>query len=290
MSQPTIAEGVYQDLPAAEYHAAEGASKSLLWEFGQASTPLHFKKRKPKVATLDMQFGTVNHVAILQPELLHLAYYTRPEKYPSTPKATKANPAPDKVMKPWNGNSDWCKDWLEEHKDRPVLTSEQVASIPKIVARVEALEEFGQALDHGQSEVSFFKKDEETGLMLKCRPDLVATDRNNVTWLFDPKKVQSGCANKKDFEAQAYNLGYHVQAASYLHITGATHFVFVPFDDDEPFDAIQWRATREFLDAGYREWRRLLLAYAECFKTDKWPGYPSGLNHLELPKFAKRAE
>jgi hypothetical protein len=191
-------------------------------------------------------------------------------------------------MKPWNGNADWCKQWLKDHDDRPVMTQDQLDKLPKIVDRLKALPEFGSALKHGQTEASFFKRDEETGLMLKCRCDLMATTTGGEQWIFDPKKVQSGEANKSSFEKQAFNLGYQVQCASYLDITGASRFVFVPFDDDEPFDACQWEGDADFRQAGYLEWRRLLLAYAKCLKEYHWPGYHHGVARMTLPNFAKR--
>jgi hypothetical protein len=282
-----IKEGIYFDLPSKEYHAAEGVSKSLLFEFASAASPLHFRNRDPKVATADMEFGTVCHTAILQPELLSSSYYVRPDQYPSTPKPTKADPFPEPEMVKWSGNATWCKDWLKTHSDRPVLTREQEAKIPHIQKRVRELPEFGSALRNGKTEVSFFKMDEETGLMLKCRCDLMSEDETGKTWIFDPKKVQSGSAIA-DFRKQAFDLMYHVQCASYLAITGASRFVFVPFDDDKPFDACQFEPDRDMRTEGYREWRRLLLAYAKCLKANEWPGYPVGIQPLELPEWVKK--
>lgn len=284
-----IAEGIYFGLPAEEYHAAEGVSKSLLFEFASAASPLHFRHRDPKVATTDMEFGTVCHTAILQPELLQSAYYLRPDEYPSVPKETKADPFPAAEMVPWQGNANWCKKWLKSHADRPVLTKEQEAKIAPIQNRVRSLPEFGEALKHGKTEVSFFKQDEETGLMLKCRCDLLSEDSTGKTWIFDPKKVQSGSA-VEDFRKQAFNLMYHVQCASYLSITGASRFVFVPFDDDKPFDACQFEPDYDMRTEGYREWRRLLLAYAHCLKTNEWPGYPTSIQPLSLPEWFKNRD
>jgi len=266
------------------YRADPAISQSFLKQFGEAATPLHFMAAKPKQPTDDMIFGTVCHAAILQPERLHLAYYEQPEKYPSTPKPTKLEPFPSTEMKDWNGNSTWCKEWTDKHADRPLMTREQLEKIPKIVARMRALPEFGSALNTGKTEVSFFKRDEETGLMLKCRCDLVAETANEETWIFDPKKVQSGEANHDAFSKQAFNFGYHIQAASYLDITGASRFVFVPFDDDEPFDACHWYPDHDFIVAGRNEYRRLLNAYAKCLKDHKWPGYDGGV--LKLPGWA----
>lgn len=276
-------EGVYRDLPEQVYRAADAISQSQLKEFGEYATPLHYKARKLKVATPDMEFGTACHAAILQPERLHLAYHLRPDTYEAEVKGKT-------VRKPWHGGADACKAWLAEHSDRPIMTQEQLNKLPRIRERLLALPDFGAALKHGQTEVSFFKMDEETGLMLKARADVVAPAADGSTWLFDPKKVQSGEANERDFGKSCAGFGYDIQCASYLTITGASRFVFVPFDDESPFDACQYELDSESFNAGYREWRRLLLAYAKCLRENKWPGYPEKIRKLSLPDWVKRRD
>jgi hypothetical protein len=274
-------EGIYYDLPESVYRADEAVSQSLLKEFGESATPLHFKTRDPKEPTEDMEFGTVMHAAILTPELLHSVYYERPDTYPAEVKGKK-------VEKKWNGNADWCREWIEKHSDRIILTKDKAARIAPIRERVLQIPEFAAALEVGKTEVAHFRFSREFGLMLKCRVDLEATDSGGETWLFDLKKVQSGCAIERDFRKQAYNLGYDIQAASYLEITGANHFVFVVFDDDKPFDAIMWKPDSEFINHGKERWRSLLARYSACVREDKWPGYAPGFNVLSLPEFVKR--
>lgn len=276
-------EGVWLDLPAEVYRKAPGVSQSMLKEFGDCATPLHWRASRPKEATPDMEFGTILHTAILEPENLSSAYYVRPDQYPSENKKTK-----EVVMKKWTGNADWCKGWLEEHSDRPVISKSVESKIPNIVSRVKALAECGSALQFGKREVSWFKRDETTGLLCKCRTDLIADSLNGVRWIFDLKKVQAGAASHDLFSKHAADIGYHIQAASYLKLTGADRFVFVTFDDDEPFDACQYEADAQMLDHGAYEYRRLLDAYAVCVKSDKWPGYEEGIKPLKLPAYAVR--
>jgi len=275
-------EGIYPDLPEKVYREARAISQSEVKAFDEAATPLHFKAAKPREATADMEFGSVVHAAILTPEILHMAYYLRPQEYPAKDKKGV------ETMKLWHGGSDWCKEWTAKHQDRPVMTSEQIAKLPKIIQSMKALPEFGSALESGQTEVAFFKRDPETGLMLKCRVDLIASADDGTTWLFDPKKVQSGCATAAEFGKSADNYGYDIQAASYKFITGASRFIFVPFDDDEPFDCCQWEPDNEMLRIGYDRWRRMLLRYKACLDSGEWPGYPKGLRKLSLPDYALR--
>jgi len=278
-----IPEGIHLNLTEKEYRDDPAISQSQLKAFGEAATPLHYQaalKAGGKKQTDDMAFGTVCHAAVLTPERFADSYYLQPEEY-------EAEVRGKKVMKPWHGGADACKDWLACHADKPVMTGDDLIRVSKIRERLLKLQPFASALEHGQKEVAFFKRDEETGLMLKCRVDLIATANDGTTMLWDLKKVQSGEATHDAFSKQCLNFGYGIQAASYLNITGASRFIFVPFDDDNPFDAIQYEPDSEMLAHGYREWRRLLNAYALCLASDEWPGYSPSINPLKLPGFVK---
>jgi exodeoxyribonuclease VIII len=284
MLKPTLTqfepntEGVWLDLPAEVYHKAPGVSQSRLKEFDEHATPLHYKNRKPKLPTPDMEFGTICHTAVLEPDNMPRAYYLQPETYPDE----------KGKLKPWHGGSTWCKNWLATHADRPVIDKEAELRIAQAAKRVIALPEFGAALRAGQREVSCFKKDAATGLLCKCRLDCMATTEDGVTWIFDMKKVQSGEADHDNFQKTALDRGYHIQAASYLQLTGASRFVFVPFDDDVPFDAAQWELDEDVLKLGAVEYRRILNAFAECVYNDEWPGYAPGIAKIVLPRWAKK--
>ena len=123
--------------------------------------------------------------------------------------------------------------------------------VNKIADRIRFIPEISAALKSGQKEVSFLKRDPETGLMVKCRADLVAVDASGLTWIFDFKKVQSGEASERAFQKSCADYGYFIQASYYLNITGASRFVFVAFDDDEPFDACMYEPDNDALAAGY---------------------------------------
>ncbi len=275
-------EGVWLGLPAEVYHLAPGVSQSTLKEFGDYATPLHYQAREPKKPTDDMEFGTVCHTAVLEPEKLSEAYYVRPETYPDEKTGKE---------KPWHGASNWCKAWLEAHKDRPVLTKERSEAVPKVVERVTRIPEIKDALQCGQREVSYFKRDAETGLLLKCRVDIQCLSSGSLgpeLWIFDLKKVQSGEADAEAFGASVAARGYDIQAASYMDITGASHFVFCPFDDDKPFDACLVELENEDRVSGFRTWRRLLKAYATCVTENRWPGYAEGITVAKLPPWFKK--
>ena len=73
----------------------------------------------------------------------------------------------------------------------------------------------------GESEISLFWIDEETGLMLKCRPDFLPADHKLVP---DYKTCQS--VNPEIFYGDFIKYGYHIEAAMYMAGIKAV------FDDD----------------------------------------------------------
>lgn len=280
-------EGVFYGLPAETYHKAPGVSQSTLKDFDDAGSPAHWKASPRKKPTADMEFGTICHTAILEPEKLATAYHVQPTHYPVMKKDV-----PTGEMKPFRGGSTWCDEWTEKHSDRTIIDQHQADGIPKIVEAVTRIPNVRYALKHGQREVSYFKRDAETGLLLKCRPDIEVLDLDKDKILFDPKKIQSGAGCSRDFVDQVMNFGYHIQCASYMQITGAKGFYFVPFDDDEPYDACMWPLGAELLELGMKEYRRILNTFAECVKADggkgRWPGYDQSAKPLVAPGYVKK--
>lgn len=274
-------EGVVLGLTAEEYKAAPGIGQSMLKKFAAEATPKHFMESltRPEPTTDAKEFGAVLHAAILTPHLLDASYHLRPPLYPS-----------DKGLKPWHGGAGWCKDWLEEHADRPVMTIEEMARISRITETVLSLPIVGDIIRTGQKEVSFFKRDEETGLLLKCRVDCISTSTDGETFIIDPKKVRRGYATAERFGVQCADLGYDIQCASYLWITGASRFLFIAMEEEAPFEAEMWEMDAADVAEGFSKWRKMLRAYSDAVADGTWPGYDRTIKRLKLPAWARDRE
>ena len=74
----------------------------------------------------------------------------------------------------------------------------------------------------GDNEVAVFKRDEETGLMLKARADRVTMDDQQRTVIPDLKTTQHGNGGLEAFSKEIYNWGYALQAAFYQDAFGAS--------------------------------------------------------------------
>lgn len=273
-------EGTFRGVPAETYHAAPGISQSTLKAFGQAGSPLHFRVLAKKEQTEDMAFGTLVHAAVLEPETFSGLYYVRPGTYPSKDGEKK-----------WTKAAKFCSEWHDQHSDRIIITELDLEMIQIIRKNITDHPLIGGALKIGEREVSHFKMDEETGMLLKARTDILAIDSNtNLTIILDLKKVQSGAGCREDFTKSVWDYGYYLQAASYLSIVGASRFIFCVFDDGEPGDIALHELKPDFLALGHLEWRYQLQRYAKCHKENKWPGYGSHIHDLAMPYWGKKRE
>lgn len=274
-------EGVFPGLSAEEYRAAPGISQSMLKAFAAEPTPKHYQESltRPKKVTEAMEFGTILHTAILTPDQLVGSYFLRPYTYPSKD-----------GYKPWDGRATYCKEWRKKCYGKPIIDLEQEGRIPCIVDTVMELPVAGDIIRTGQKEVSFFKKDEESGLLLKCRVDAIATDTDGYTHLVDLKKVRRGYATEERFGVQCVDLGYDIQAASYIYITGAYRFMFVAMEEDPPFEAATWVLDQGDIEEGMRKYRTMLNSYSDYFKDYTCAGYERAVKRLKLPAWAKLKE
>lgn len=271
-------EGIFLGLTFEEYRDAPGVGQSMLKAFAAEPTPKHYLESltRPRAETDAIKFGHVLHTAILTPELLSASYHLRPLEYPGP-----------KGPKPWHGGADWCKEWIKDHSDRLIIDADTEAQIKPITDTVLSMPVAGDILRTGQKEVSFFKRDEETGLLLKCRVDAIATDTEGNTHICDLKKVRRGYAAADKFGIQCADLGYDIQCASYLYITGASRFIFVAMEEDAPFEAETFEMDMGDVAEGLNKWRKMLNNYALAVQDGTWPGYERTVKRLKLPHWAK---
>ncbi|HDM8061670.1 hypothetical protein [Vibrio harveyi] len=108
----------------------------------------------------------------------------------------------------------------------------------------------------GEVEASYFWIDEETGLLMKCRPDKrinnIVIDLKSIEMRRDIKKV----GFKSYLIAEIEKRGYHISAKHYLNGTGAEHFVWLFVNKLKGYEwSAVLMATPEMLELGHYELR-----------------------------------
>jgi hypothetical protein len=138
-------------------------------------------------------------------------------------------------------------------------------------------------------EESIFVKCPETGLELKCRPDLYIESAGIV---LDLKSTVDASPSARGFQSHVWNYAYDLQAAFYsyvLQIEGikVKHFYFACTEKQPPFASCLFEVSDEVLNHAHHRMINVLIRIKEaeshkCFDT----GWPS-VNKIYLPEWMK---
>lgn len=140
-----------------------------------------------------------------------------------------------------------------------------------------------QLIANAQIEQSLYWNDPDTGILCKCRPDIL-----RPSLVADLKTTRDGSA--WSFSKAIYDSGYHIQAAmiqeALLHIkkVKVNDFFFIVIEKSEPFITVVYQLDKKSIDKGRDEFKSLLQAYKQCLETDNWPSYEA--QEISLPRYA----
>ncbi len=268
-------DGIIYGMPAEEYHPAEALSKGGLDRL--ATSPAHFRAQvyDPLAQGTPAQvFGSAAHVAILERERWESRYVVMPEGL--------------------DGRTKEGKLWKAINVNRIVLDRETAGHILGMVAAVYAMNTARALLADTEREVSIFWTD-PTGAPCKCRPDIF--DRSTRI-IGDLKTTQSAAAGA--FGRDAAKFHYHWQAAWYLDgvkaVTGEDDwsFLFLCVEKAPPYGVAIYTLEEgpygSPVHAARLQYGPLVELYAQCRRTDVWPGFPDRVQPLTLPAWATRME
>ena len=242
-------------MPAEEYHSKPHLSKGGMVEI--LKSPAHYQayRNRKNEQTDAMKFGSALHTAVLEPTLFAARYAIQPEGMKLSTKAGIA--------------------WKESLGDREAISFDDAQDIQ---GAAKAIHDSAGKLGFlgGAYEVSYF---EDLPVPLKCRPDVVCGDR-----LVDIKTTKD--VREKAFQRTVLSFGYHIQAAHYMAMTGATEFVFIAVETDPPYAVQVYWLDNNWIEEGMRLRDRAIQIFEECSMVDAWGGYETKLKKLSMPMWA----
>ena len=268
-----------------QYHSGPGVSNSDLKYIRKA--PIHYWAKKlseeglKDSSTRAKSLGTAVHAALLEPELFEKNYRIIPEDAPRKPSDRQwnaKNPSPDSVYA-----MEWWTQFNIETDSKVLITNDDWNRCIKIRETVLRHPVAGRLFADGLAEQSFYAEDEETGLLLKCRPDWIC--ENGI--MVDLKKVTD--CSKTGFGRAAANYDYYVQAPFYndvlerLYGESPSIFIFVAVEEDFPYDLNVVYETAEQMQRGRLIYQQDLRKVAECTEKNEWPGACTSVEPLWLP-------
>jgi hypothetical protein len=264
--------GVY-DIPIEDYHSqccdVPSISSTGLKEVD--ACPAKFwahsdlnPNRRPKKERKALSFGKAAHALVLgEPEF-----------------------AKHFIISPYDEfRSGDAKTWKAE-QTRQILKADDFETVGSMADAMRASEQCARAFVNGRAEQSYFFKDDETGVMVKSRPDWTP-ERPRTEFFSDYKTAASIAPGALKFDVFKY--GYHIQAAIVIDAVTAVEG-FVPLgvahvmqEKEEPYLAELRMFSEGQLMLGRITYRRALRKFADCLSSGKWPGYTNEPQYFETP-------
>lgn len=249
----------------AEYFALEALSASgakLL-----KKSPLHYyaDRQKPRSPTPAMVFGTVVHRLALEPE----------------------KPAFAVKRLNWASKEGKAEKAELEATGLPILSEadgDRALAIRDMLWRDAQIAEL---LKGAETEVAMTW--EQHGVRCKAKADAI-----NGEYLLDLKTCID--ASPRGFQRAVAEFSYWLQSAWYLDGYEATRgkpaldFLFIAVESQSPHAVGVYRLDHAAISAGRREMKRMAALYADCLKTNRWPGYSRATTTLSVPSWAMPAD
>ncbi len=240
---------IITDMTNEQYHADPSISKSGLDLM--ARSPAHYYYKPFRESTRAMEIGTALHAAILEPERYASSYVILKDvkdRRDAIYKQACAAVGAERVL-------------IEKEADK---VSGMQAAINSNPSAMKVLKSGGKA------EMSIFTTDPVTGVKVRARLDFITDDLQVI----DVKKTQ----DLRVFSKTIHNYRYHVQAAFYSDVyeweTGKKlkSFKFLAVEEEFPHANRIFIPDEEMMEVGRVIYRENLNTYAECLKSNNWPG------------------
>lgn len=268
-SEKVIRPGIY-NLSAEDYHQGPGISRSGLMAFKRSPYHYWYKYLNPdyiaEPSTPAQILGNALHSYLLEPDEFEKRYFVIPEFN----KVTKA------------GKDRWQK-IKEEIANKETLSANQYQILQAMAVSLQKNKLAIQLIEKAEIEQSLYWTDPDTGVLCKCRPDIL---RNNL--VCDLKTAHDG--SPKSFQYAAFNYGYHLQAAmiqealQQLRQHVIKDFLFLVIEKTAPYALSIYQLDQDALKQGVHEFKTLLRRYQRCLETNDWPAYE--IQEISLPRYA----
>lgn len=290
MSAPSI---VF-DMPEAEYHARPEVSKHDLDLLRRAPLLYRYRKDNPEEPDEEMNFGSLVHLALLQPHLLESAVAFLPEKSPQRPTIVQINnrltgkPDTESAAERFGF---WDK-WDAENKGKQIVTPQNYEHVLGIQKSIMANPDTARYFDHDPGrEVSLFWEREITVMKDGARQKVKVPCRARLDLL---RSVEigdiktTGDAQRSGFSRDMAKHRYSHQGEHYIDGAKANgynirSFVMIAVETKPPYLCTDHSLGESSLEVAKQENLRDLRTFWECSESGIWPNIKSHPQPLEAP-------
>lgn len=279
-------EGMFPNIPNEVYHHPEcpGVSKSNLDSV--AISYDHYlqsmAEKKDEHAQDDFKdkffIGTAYHMMTLEPELFDKTFAVPPTQ----PKYDRRTKSGKEAFEYWEATV--YSPWIKENDGKTHLDLETFNQLSAMKDATLKNARLKKIIENSAKEVTFFWRDEKTGITCRCRPDAISMEFGIV---LDLKSTGTG-ADFISFRKAMVNFNYDRQAAFYLDgiqkVTGRKmNFVFGVCEKKEPFGVQAFSPVEPVLEVGRLLYRKSLDRIAAVHQGKAPSGYAQEIVDIDLP-------
>lgn len=277
-------EGIYPDTSNEDYHASHGLSNSNMSFLLPPHCPKTFWYQRLSGAVAHKEtdafnLGSAVHTYCFEPLEFNKRFYS---VYEIPKKTTKL------------GKSSYIA-MLEKANSRQILDKEDIEIVKamgtNIINHAMWRNLMAKALAENVKpsiECSLAWKDEESGILLRSRPDFFTN-----TIILDLKTTKDSSPHA--FSKAVADYAYHRQAAlacdGLTKLTGNKYENVVLFvvDKTPPHFVRCYVLNESVIDQGRYEYKTAAKIYADCLEKNNWPSHPEIIENLDIPKWAYRS-
>ena len=232
----------------------------------------HFDPKRERDESYNLQFGTAYHALCLEGE-----------------EGFNAECAliPTDINKRTKAGKEEFAAWEAANKGKAHIKGDDMEKLQAMRDTLWAHPAAAELIGAEKAEVesSYFFHHEESGLVGKCRPDLMVIGE----YIVDLKSTVD--ASQDSFDRSMANFGYHQSAAWYLDgIKRATgiqmkNFILVAQEKEAPYAVQCFLIDDEAIDLGRRTNEVMMQRLARAIDSGKWPAYSETIVELALPRW-----
>lgn len=180
-------------------------------------------------------------------------------------------------------------EWLDGLPDDAIpLKTEKFVMMAGIAKSMMSHKYVKNIIKEGDRECGLRVQDPETGLILKCRLDLI-TSRGHLVDFKTTRDAQPSAFVRNIHDVNKYF--YALQIAHYMHclriakLNKQDNAYIIAIEKEEPWGIQIYPLDTGKIDHG--EWwrKKLTQTYKQCLDTDVWPGYPEKPVDYDLPEW-----
>lgn len=266
--------GIHKNVPIDDYHNSPGISSSgisLILDCPKRYWHEYLSGETVRESTKAIVIGQALHTLALEPDTFSDRFFVMPD----TDRRTRA------------GKEEW-ENALRSLGTRTAISADEFMIADSMAASIRKHPMFRKLAGNGNIEDSILWKDEETGALLRSRPDYY-----NDFLIVDLKTTDD--ASPAAFARSIAAYGYHRQAAMACDaLTSQTGFEYdsvVQFvvEKNPPWLVAVYLLSPESIDQGRLEYMRGAQIYQDCMEKNEWPGYEEVIKDIDLPKYAYRS-